>query len=235
MSRLRRLFDNEALRQAWVRARLAELPAGALLLDAGCGSQQYRDACAHLRYEAQDFGQVGLDAKDSFAARSETYTYGPLDYTGDIWAIPVEDARFDAVLCTEVFEHIPYPARTLQELSRITKPGGTLILTLPANSLRHMDPYFFYPGFSDRWLQRHLPEAGFDLVSLEAVGNYHSWLATEAARTWKRSPLLGLAVVPALIYHLLASFKPSEASKASLCEGYHVVAKRNAQKGVTHD
>jgi len=54
----------------------------------------------------------------------DRYQYGKLDYVGDIWNIDVADNTFDAVLCTEVFEHIPYPNDTVAELSRLIKPGG---------------------------------------------------------------------------------------------------------------
>ena len=235
MSWLRDWLDNEGHRRAWVRAKLEALPAGALLLDAGCGSQQYRPFCAHLRYEAQDFGQVGLDAVDSFAARPASYTYGPLDYTGDIWAIPVAEGRFDAVLCTEVLEHVPYPARTLNELGRVAKPGGWLLLTVPAHSLRHMDPHWYFPGFSDRWLTRLVGEAGFDIEELVRVGDYHSWMRTEAARGMKLRPWAAPFLLPAFAYHALAAAAPTPASAASMCEGYYVSARRRSAAGAAHD
>jgi len=78
---------------------------------------------------------------------TEGYQYGQIDYIGDIWDIKELDNTFDEILCTEVFEHIPYPNETLKEFSRILKPGGILILTAPSNCLRHMDPYFFALDF----------------------------------------------------------------------------------------
>jgi len=72
-----------------------------------------------------------------------------------------KDGFFDAILCTEVFEHIPFPIETTKEFARLLKPGGKLILTAPANCLRHMDPYFFYSGFSDRFFEKILGDAGF--------------------------------------------------------------------------
>jgi SAM-dependent methyltransferase len=76
------------------------------------------------------------------------------------------------ILCTEVFEHIPYPIETLKEFSRLLKKDGKLLLTAPSNCLRHMDPYFFYSGFSDRWYEKFLNDNGFELESIEAVGDY---------------------------------------------------------------
>ena len=150
-------LSNEIGRSLWVRRQLALIPEGAVLLDAGCGSQQYRRFCDHVEYRAQDFGQYVTDEVSGFTAGiggAEGYRYGQLDYTGDIWAIDEQSGYFDAILCTEVFEHIPYPNETLREFARLLRPGGTLILTLPSNCLRHMDPYFFYSGFSDRYLQK---------------------------------------------------------------------------------
>lgn len=51
------LGRNDASRDAWVKERLAAVPSGLSLLDAGAGGGRYRKACAHLRYVSQDFGQ----------------------------------------------------------------------------------------------------------------------------------------------------------------------------------
>jgi coenzyme F420 hydrogenase subunit beta len=44
---------------------------------------------------------------------------------------PFTDESFDAVLSYETLEHIPWPERYLEELGRVTKPGGVLVLTTP--------------------------------------------------------------------------------------------------------
>ena len=122
---------------------------------------------------------IGTDG----AGGKEGYKYGQLDYVGDIWDINKKDNTFDAILCTEVFEHIPYPIKTIKEFSRLLKKDGKLILTAPSNCLRHMDPYFFYSGFSDRWYEKVLKENGLKIELLNAVGDYYSWLMLEMART----------------------------------------------------
>ena len=53
----------------------------------------------------------------------------------DLADIPVEDARFDHVLLTQVLEHLPEPATVLGELHRVLRPGGTLWLTAPLVSM----------------------------------------------------------------------------------------------------
>lgn len=228
LARLKRYIDSQYQRDAFIRAELARLPAGSLLLDAGAGSQRYRRHCAHLRYKAQDFGQYDRDAKAGFSDASggpAGYGYGPLDYTGDIWRIEERDATFDAILCAEVLEHVPYPIESIRELSRLLKPGGTLILTAPSNSLRHMDPYFFYAGFSDRFFERVLPEQGLAIELLEAVGDYYKWLLVEMARTGhSHSVFAKLMLAPAFLYYLLK--RPTERSTNTLCIGYHVRARK---------
>ncbi len=43
----------------------------------------------------------------------------------------IDDARFGSVLCTEVLEHVRQPQRALEELLRVTAPGGSLLLSVP--------------------------------------------------------------------------------------------------------
>ena len=45
------------------------------------------------------------------------FSYPKIDYKGDIWDINEKDNSFDAILCTEVFEHIQYPEKTLMDFS----------------------------------------------------------------------------------------------------------------------
>ena len=226
---LKRLLNNEYQRKEWIQRQLSLLPPDSLILDAGCGRQPYRAFCRHLIYYAQDFGRYETDEKDSLTAAKTAYVYGNLDYTGNIWEIDEQDAFFDAILCTEVFEHIPYPNRTLKEFARLLKPGGNLILTVPSNALRHMDPFFYYSGFSDRYLRLALGENGFRDVCIMPVGSYHAWLMVEEARTIRHEGLLAcMALWPAFLYHYLRQRRPSEKEINTLCFGYHVTAIKGA-------
>jgi SAM-dependent methyltransferase len=219
-------LSNAKIRNVFVREQLTNLPANSKILDAGCGSQQYRQFCDHLEYRAQDFGQYVSDSTAGFASKmggEAGYQYGKLDYIGDIWSINEADGAFDAILCTEVFEHIPFPNETVQEFSRLLRPGGKLILTLPSNCLRHMDPYYYYSGFSDHYVRKMLMDNGMDLKSIEVVGDYYSWIAVELARTMKHHAFISaILLFPAFLWYFLKSSTPE--SKNTLCMGYHVVA-----------
>jgi SAM-dependent methyltransferase len=231
LRRIARQLNNQFERDHFVQAQLKGLAEGSLILDAGSGSQRYRSFCGHLQYRAQDFGQYTMDerrALGSSGVGGETgYVYGALDYTGNVWEIEEKAETFDAILCTEVLEHIPYPSETIREFSRLLKAGGTLILTAPSNCLRHMDPYFFYSGFSDRWFETLLETNGLRIEKLEPVGDYYSWLAVEMVRTAKAHSLLAkLALFPAFLYFFTK--KKTKVSTDTLCMGYHVIARKAA-------
>lgn len=232
-SRIRKRIDNQYQRDEFVESNLRNLIPGSNILDAGAGSQRYRDACGQLQYFAQDFGRYKTDVKrrmdSSEMDPEDPYVYGPIDLICDITSIPVPDETFDAVLCTEVLEHVPYPIEAVKEMSRVTKNGGTLILTFPSNCLRHFDPFFFTTGFSDRWIEEILPRHDFEVVSLSPVGDYYRWMAVETVRTMKsNSPLAALALLPSLIYYW--SKRPTATSIDTLCMGYHVIARKMIPK-----
>jgi len=218
-----RTFDNQLARDKFVAGELEKIPEGKILLDAGCGSQRYKKYCAHLVYKTQDFGQFKVDETPSLTAVKNEYRYGEIDYKGNIWDVDEKSEAFDVILCTEVFEHIAYPIETIKEFSRLLKPGGKLILTAPSNCLRHMDPYYFNSGFSNRWYEKFLSEEGLKINKIEAEGDYYSWMRAEVGRSltlgnWGESIFL----FPAFVYFSLKNKTPE--STASLCEGYYIVA-----------
>jgi len=86
-NKIKRLLNNEYKRIDWVQEELLKIKDGSTILDAGCGSQQYRKFCDHLIYYGQDFGNYRTDETESFTASDVPYIYGKLDYQGNIWDI----------------------------------------------------------------------------------------------------------------------------------------------------
>ena len=229
LKKIRYKLNNINERNNFIIKELSSLEKNLKILDAGCGKQPYRQYCKHLDYYAQDFGQYVADQKQTFTGPGgvggkDGYNYGKLDYVGDIWKIDESDNKFDVILCTEVLEHIPYPLETIDEFYRLLKPGGLLLLTAPFACLRHMDPYFFYSGFSDRWYELAFKNK-FKIKTLQPVGDYYAWIATELAREFKSSNLgFKILLLPAFIYFYMRN--KTENSTNTLCSGYHVKASK---------
>jgi SAM-dependent methyltransferase len=160
---------------------LKQIPAHARILDAGAGEQQFKRFCDHLDYVAQDFAQY--DGRgDGAGLQMGTWDQSMLDIVSDITAIPEPDASFDAIICTEVFEHLPNPILAIKELSRLLRTGGQLIVTAPFCSLTHFAPFHFYTGFNRYFYETHLPAHGLEIVEMEANGNFFEFLAQEIRR-----------------------------------------------------
>ncbi|MGA2913324.1 MAG: class I SAM-dependent methyltransferase [Methanoregula sp.] len=73
----------------------------------------------------------------------KTFNTSNLDIVSENTSIPELDASFDAIMCIEVFEHLPEPILAIKEFSRLLKPDGHLILTAPFCCLTHMAAYYF--------------------------------------------------------------------------------------------
>lgn len=172
----------DSLRPQWVRQQLRQLPPGTKLLDAGCGPQPYRRECAHLTYVAQDFGAYDGAGDGTGLHDGGKWNYGKLDYTCDLWAIPAKSKSFDAILCTEVLEHVPYPVESLREFARLLKTGGTLILTAPVNCIPHQTPYFFYHGIARQLYEKVGMEEGLQLIQFSTYPSPAQFVFMEAMR-----------------------------------------------------
>lgn len=96
----------------------------------------------------------------------------------DITAIPA----LDAILCSEVLEHVPEPTHALDEFARLLKPGGVLILTASSGSNTHMLPYHYSSGSSKYWYQYHLAQRGFRIETLISNGDWYTLLRQEITR-----------------------------------------------------
>lgn len=173
--------SNEDNRNQWVIETLENLTPGITLLDAGAGEQPYKKHCTHLQYVSQDFAAYNPQAVKE-GLHMSNWDYGTLDIISDVTAIPRPDASFDAILCTEVIEHIVNPIEAIKEFSRLLKPGGQLLLTAPFCSMTHFAPYHFYSGYNRFFYESVLPTYGFEIVEMQENGNYFEYLAQELKR-----------------------------------------------------
>lgn len=119
----------------WIReqARDARAAHGPYrLLDVGCGAKPYFPFFDGLVRE-----YVGVDPAHPDA-----------ELQGSVEAIPVPDASFDVVLCTQVLEHCDDPDRAVRELRRVTAPGGRVLASTHGVMVYHPSP-------QDHWRWTH--------------------------------------------------------------------------------
>ncbi|MEN6568072.1 MAG: methyltransferase domain-containing protein [Veillonellales bacterium] len=224
-------LSNESNRTEWIRKTLAAVPKGWRILDAGAGEQQFKRFCSHLDYVAQDFGQYD-GCGDGKGLQMGIWDQTRLDIVSDITSVPEFDASFDAIMCTEVFEHLPEPSLALKEFSRLLCSGGKLILTAPFCSLTHFAPYHFSTGFNQYWYEYHLPRYGLKIVELAKSGNYFEYLAQEIRRIdgvsqkYANQQVEDQWAVSRILEQLQKMSTSDLGSAELLCFGYHVLAEK---------
>jgi SAM-dependent methyltransferase len=117
---------------------LADFPPPARVVELGAAPGDQIAALARLGYETTAV-DIGI-ASDEWSDRSSGRMERLLNEAGVklvLWNLeetpyPLPDAAFDAVLMTEVYEHLrDYPVRALIEARRILRPGGRIYFTTP--------------------------------------------------------------------------------------------------------
>lgn len=107
------------------------LQPGDLVLDVGAGAGRHSFGVLQRGGRA-----VALDLSDTDLKHVKE-TYAEHGYTGgycvnaDALRIPFPDATFDRVIASEVLEHIPADTDAMSEIARVTRPGGTIAVTVP--------------------------------------------------------------------------------------------------------
>ncbi|HEY2258615.1 MAG TPA: class I SAM-dependent methyltransferase [Solirubrobacteraceae bacterium] len=163
-------------RRRVILAELDRLPigAGACVLDAGCGS-------GRTLQELTRYGEVhGIELDPDAAELARSRGYGEVR-VGRLEELPWGPATFDLVTCLDVIEHTADDRITLTELLRVTKPGGYLLVTVPAyQSLWsvHDEANHHYRRYGRRTLRAAARAAGW---SVERVTSFNSLLLAPAA------------------------------------------------------
>lgn len=101
-----------------------------VILDVPCGRGFYLNM---LRYVC-DCKLVGVDLDWDVIQKAQANVGHLPDlalYHAGVYKLPFPDASFDAVILSEVLEHLDDDVRALREVWRVLKPGGVVAITVP--------------------------------------------------------------------------------------------------------
>ncbi|MGL1888293.1 MAG: class I SAM-dependent methyltransferase [Reichenbachiella sp.] len=198
-------FNSSRVRLYEANKRFAStVPESALVLDAGAGEQTYKHLFDHAQYEAADFEKVDKP-------------YAKSTYVCDLSQMPVEDNRFDFIVFNQVMEHLPEPAKVLNELNRVLKPGGKMIYSGPLFYEEHEVPYDYY-RYTQFGLKHLFSKTGFELEQLEWGEGYFGTVAYQLNRMGRYIPfkpkdlnggVLGLILCPFMLAFKVCSLMSS--------------------------
>jgi len=130
-----------------------QVPSGGRVLDLGCADRPYHD------WFRSDIEVVGADLPGNPQAAVTV---------NDDGTVPCPDASFDAVLSTQVLEHVPDPALYLSEAARLLRPGGRLLLSTHGVFYFHPDPIDCW-RWTSQGLERVVTDSGLQVVRLEGI------------------------------------------------------------------
>lgn len=145
---------------------------GKYVCDIGCGEQPLRLAIENLGGK-----YLGVDITNN--------TKNNVDVIANIHNVPLPDNTFDVILCSEVLEHVMYIESAFNELARLLKPGGHIIITSPFAYPLHEEP-FDYVRITPYMIRECASAANLDIVQLNTTGNELEVMAVVWCNMWER-------------------------------------------------
>ncbi len=149
-----------------------------------------------LKYLKGDVIDIGCDTgkyKGIILSAPDVKSYTGLDFyrtsVCDIVAdlnkpLPIEDEKYDSAICISVIEHLKEPQLALNEMARILKKGGYLILATPWIFPYHEEPEDYF-RYSRQALEHMFEKAGFEVVYYISGGGRMRIITTIFAR-WSK-------------------------------------------------
>ncbi|MET4224553.1 class I SAM-dependent DNA methyltransferase [Oerskovia enterophila] len=118
---------------AMIEQFVDQLPAGARVLDAGCGTGRM---LGHLHERESSLRLVGIDLSSGMLAEAARRTVPTALVGADLAALPFDRDVFDGVLAWYSIIHVPYGAlaAVVAEMARVLRPGGALLLGFHAGT-----------------------------------------------------------------------------------------------------
>ena len=134
---------------------------GLQILDAGCGGGATMERLR--RYGSVQGMEMSEEAVEHNRKRGREVILGSIE------SMPFADNSFDLTLALDVIEHVPDDLRTLRELFRTLRPGGLLLVTVPALRMlwsTHDVSHGHYRRYTSGELRSRFETAGFEVVTV---------------------------------------------------------------------
>lgn len=128
------------------------------ILDAGCG------AGGTMAYLSRYGTVVGIDISEEMVEHCRKM--GLPAHRASVAKLPFEDQSFDLALCLDVLEHLHDDRAALEELKRVVRPGGLLVLSVPSFSWlwgHHDDLNHHYRRYNFKELVQVLHSVGLEV------------------------------------------------------------------------
>jgi SAM-dependent methyltransferase len=145
-----------------VRRRFKPGRPAARVLDLGCGPGNLLDFLSP--YGSTYGSDFSADALRFCAGRGFARLF-----RADFHFLPVRADSFDLVTCIDVLEHLEDDRRAIGELHRILRPGGMLVVSVPAFQFLwgdHDTLYGHHRRYTTGEVRERLTAAGFEMVKL---------------------------------------------------------------------
>jgi ubiquinone/menaquinone biosynthesis C-methylase UbiE len=117
-------------RRLQIIERMANVRRGDRLLEVGCGG-------GHVLQRFPQAKITGVDVSGEMLNKAREKLTG-LDFEllkGELQALELPEKSFDAIICTEVIEHVVEPEPILEEIARLAKPNARIVITFPNDNL----------------------------------------------------------------------------------------------------
>lgn len=162
--------------------------------DIGCGDKPFGPA---LKDRVKD--HIGVDIEHGF------YDSSHIDLIGSAYEVPIESGKADAVISSQVIEHLDRPQDAVKETARVLRPGGIFLISFPFLYPIHAEPHD-YTRFTEYSMQKMLTDNGLQVAEMHRIGGFwyiagmylHMYL-----KTFDRGPLKKIKLIPAVSWLLL--------------------------------
>jgi len=203
-----------------------------MILDVGCGMKPYKSLlnASGSAYYGTDYP---LTMKGSYGKSTKA------DFFSESTLLPFNNNTFDTLLSTQMLEHVSDPKKVIQEMGRVLKPEGIMILSAPMTWPLHEEPYDFF-RYTLHGLRHLLQKANFEILDEIPRGNNFTTMAqmlldTQLDNTNQSFPKRLYSVILSLVVNQLCSvinlFQPAQ----RLCLGWVMVAKKMSDEETSSD